>query len=94
MKAFSKPTWWAPFWLFCVAFVVAAGIAFYTYSMNLLVLNFLEAMALAVVFLGFTYYFRVRPSSKMNRAMWNRWCGGSRGYECQQTYQLFVSDVR
>jgi hypothetical protein len=56
--------------LLCVASVVAAGIAFYTYPMNLLVLNPLEAIALAVVFLGFTYYFRVRPSIKMNRAMY------------------------
>jgi len=69
MKASSKP-WWAPFWLFCMASVVAAGIALYTYPMNLLVLNSLEAIALAFVFLGFTYYFRVRPSIKMNRAMY------------------------
>ncbi len=70
MKASSKPWWWAPFWLFCVAFVVAVGIALYTYPMNLLVLNSLEAIALAVVFLGFTFYFRVRPSIKMDRAMY------------------------
>ena len=69
MKASSKPWPWAPFWLFCVASVVALGIAVYTYPMNLLVLNSLEAIALAFVFLGFTYYFRVRPSIKMNRAM-------------------------
>jgi len=65
-----KPSWWAPIWLFCVAFVVAAGIALYTYPMNLLVLNFYEAIALAFVFLGFACYFRVRPNIKVNRAMY------------------------
>jgi hypothetical protein len=38
--------------------------------MNLLVLNSLEAIVLAFVFLGFTYYFRVRPSIKMNRSIY------------------------
>jgi hypothetical protein len=56
--------------LFCAASVVAAGIASYTYPMNLLVLNSLEAIVLALVFLGFTYYFRARPSIKKNRAMY------------------------
>jgi hypothetical protein len=70
MKASSKPSWWAPLWVFCVASVVAAGIALYTYPMNLLVLNFYEAIALAFVFLGFACYFRVRPNIKVNRAMY------------------------
>jgi ABC-type multidrug transport system permease subunit len=38
--------------------------------MNLLVLNSLEAIALAIVFLSFAYYFGVRPNVKMNRAMY------------------------
>jgi amino acid transporter len=70
MKASSKSLWWAPLSVFCVAFVVGAGIAFYTYPMNLLVVNFYEAIALAFVFLGFAYYFRIRPNIKVNRAIY------------------------
>ncbi len=65
----SKPIWWKPLWIATVLLTVASGvIGYFVFQVPL------ERVALALFLtffcIGIAYYIRVKPSIKVNRALY------------------------
>jgi hypothetical protein len=64
-----KPRWWRPLWIVTVLGTIVSGLV------SFLIFNVPLERAIALLFfafgcLGFAYYIRVRPSIKVNRAVY------------------------
>lgn len=65
----SRPSWWKPLWVAILVSIIAFGYAGYFLSY----ISFektLVGIALAFFFTGIAYYIRVKPSMKVNRAIY------------------------
>jgi hypothetical protein len=65
----GKPRWWRPLWIVTLLGTTASGLVFF------LILNVPLERVIALLFfafacIGFAYYIRVRPSIKVNRAVY------------------------
>ena len=65
----SKPRWWKPLWIAVLLTTIASGVVGY-FLLHVLVERAVSAVALAFVCIGIAYYIRVRPSMRVNRALY------------------------
>lgn len=65
----SKPWWWKPLWIGVIVFTILLGFAnFFLWHVPLG--RVMGGVVLTFIGIGFTYYIRVRPSMKINRALY------------------------
>jgi hypothetical protein len=69
LRKISKPVWWRPLWTTVVILAIASGIlAFFVLHMPFQ--QVVTGTAFAFVCIGIAYYIRVKPSFKVNRALY------------------------
>jgi hypothetical protein len=64
-----KPRWWRPFWIILVIATIALGVA-NTLFLNVSLQKATIGLIGTVLCIGFAYYIRVRPSIRVNRALY------------------------
>jgi len=65
----SKPSWWKPLWIVTVLGIIISGvISFFIFYVPLE--RAILGLVLAFLCVGVAYYIRVRPSMKVNRAIY------------------------
>ncbi len=65
----SKPRWWNPFWLLLAISMIGSGIiSFFLIPTSFIRILFWEIFFLII--LGIAYYIRIRPSKKVNKAIY------------------------
>ena len=65
----SKPKWWKPFWILMAISMVGSGVFTYFFLQR----EFIRIIIYEIIFslvLGGAYYIRVRPSKKVNKAVY------------------------
>ncbi|MFW9819722.1 MAG: hypothetical protein ACFFE5_08940 [Candidatus Thorarchaeota archaeon] len=65
----SKPRWWKPLWILTVISMIASGVISYF----LLHSDLLSIIILEIIFsiaLGIAYYIRIKPSKRVNKAIY------------------------
>ena len=65
----SKPWWWKPLWIVTVLATIASAVAGYFLS-DVSLARAIGGVALTFLCIGIAYYIRVRPSMKVNRAIY------------------------
>jgi hypothetical protein len=65
----SKPWWWKPLWIVTLLATIASGAAGY-FLLDVPLERAIGGVALTFLCIGFAYYIRVRPSMKVNRAIY------------------------
>ena len=65
----SKPRWWKPLWIAVLLTTIASGVVGY-FLLHVPVERAVSAVALTFVCIGIAYYIRVRPSMRVNRALY------------------------
>jgi hypothetical protein len=65
----SKPRWWKPLWIAVLLTTIASGVVGY-FLLHVAVGRAVSAVALTFVCIGIAYYIRVRPSMRVNRAIY------------------------
>jgi len=65
----SKPWWWKPLWIGVILSTIVFGLANF-FLWHVPIERAVSAMALTLVCVGIAYYIRVRPSMKVNRALY------------------------
>jgi len=65
----SKPWWWKPLWIAVILSSIALGIVgYFLWHVALEIL--VGGVALTFLCIGIAYYIRIRPSMKVNRALY------------------------
>ena len=65
----SKPRWWKPFWILTAISMVGSGVITYF----LLHSDFIRIIIYEIIFsiaLGIAYYIRIKPSKRVNKAVY------------------------
>jgi hypothetical protein len=62
----KKPKWWTPFWISIIISMIGSGFFSYFFFYHDLIRILLYEILFLVV-LGLAYYFRVKPSKKINK---------------------------
>jgi MFS family permease len=65
----SRPWWWKPLWIGVILSTIVLGFANF-FFWHVPIERAVSAMALTLVCVGIAYYIRVRPSMKVNRALY------------------------
>jgi len=65
----SKPIWWKPLWIAILILTIASGIIGY-FALYIPLQQVIIGLVLAFVCIGIAYYIRVKPSIKVNRALY------------------------
>lgn len=65
----SKPIWWRPLWLSIMVLTLASGILAF-FALRIPLQQVIIWTGIAFVCIGIGYYIRVRPSFKVNRALY------------------------
>jgi len=65
----TKPWWWKPYWIISVILTLAVGLALPFFT-HVTVDRTIIGLALSFLGLGIAYYIRVRPSIRVNRALY------------------------
>ena len=65
----SKPRWWRPLWIVTVLGIIVSGV-FAFLIFHVLLERAILGLVLAFLCVGVAYYIRVRPSMKVNRALY------------------------
>ena len=65
----SKPRWWKPLWIAVLLMTIAAGVVGY-FLLHVPLERMVSGVALTFLCVGIAYYIRVRPSIKVNRAIY------------------------
>lgn len=65
----AKPIWWKPLWIATLLLTIASGIISY-FLLHVPLERTVSAVALTFFCIGIAYYIRVRPSMKVNRALY------------------------
>jgi hypothetical protein len=64
-----KPWWWAPLWIITVILAIVSGVVSY-FLFDTTILRAVGGLALTLLCIGVAYYIRVRPSMRINRAVY------------------------
>jgi hypothetical protein len=64
-----KPGWWRPLWIATLLLTIASGFIIY-FLLNVSLERTVSAVALTFFCIGIAYYIRVRPSMRVNRAIY------------------------
>ena len=65
----SKPWWWKPLWIGVILTTIVLGFANF-FLWHVPIERAVSGVALTLVCIGIAYYIRVRPSMKVNRALY------------------------
>ena len=65
----SKPWWWKPLWIGTLLLAIASGIASF-FLLDVSLARAIAGVALTFLGIGAAYYIRIRPSIKLNRAIY------------------------
>lgn len=65
----SKPRWWKPLWIATLLLTIVSGAISY-FLLHVPIERAASAVALTFVCIGIAYYIRVRPSMRVNRALY------------------------
>lgn len=65
----STPWWWKPLWIVTVLATIASAVAGY-FLLDVPLARAVGGVVLTFLCIGFAYYIRVRPSMKVNRAIY------------------------
>jgi hypothetical protein len=65
----SKPWWWKPLWIAVLLTTIASGVVGY-FLLHAPLERVMGGLALTFLGIGIGYYIRVRPSMKVNRALY------------------------
>jgi hypothetical protein len=65
----SKPWWWKPYWIFLVILTIALALVLPLFA-DVTIERSILGLVLTLLGIGFAYYIRVRPSLKVNRAVY------------------------
>ena len=64
-----KPWWWTPLWVLTViGIIVSGGVTYFVLDTTLL--RTISVVIISLFVVGFAYYIRVKPSIKINRAIY------------------------
>jgi len=64
-----KPWWWTPLWITTVIVTIVSGVVAY-FLFDTTILRAVGGLALTLLCIGVAYYIRVRPSMRINRAVY------------------------
>jgi len=64
-----KPWWWKPLWIVTLLATIASGVAGF-FLLDVSLARAVGGVALTFLGIGFAYYIRVRPSMRLNRALY------------------------
>ena len=64
-----KPKWWKPYWIALAIVTIALGVFNYLF-LNASLQGATIGLILALLGIGFAYYIRVRPSFRVNKALY------------------------
>jgi hypothetical protein len=64
-----KPRWWKPLWITILFLTIASGFVSY-FLFNVSLERTVSAVALTFFCIGIAYYIRVKPSIRINRALY------------------------
>lgn len=65
----SKPRWWKPLWIAVLLMTIASGVVGY-FLLHVPLERMVSGVALTFLFMGIGYYIRIKPSMKVNRAIY------------------------
>jgi len=65
----SKPWWWKPLWIVTLLATIVSGAVGY-FLLDVPLARAVGGVALTFICIGVAYYIRVRPSMKVNRALY------------------------
>lgn len=65
----SKPQWWKPLWIAILLLTLVTGVINY-FILHAPVEDVTSALVFAFVCIGIAYYIRVKPSFRVNRALY------------------------
>ena len=65
----SKPIWWKPLWIATLLLTLVTGVIGY-FILHVPIERATSALVLAFVCIGIAYYIRVKPSIRVNRALY------------------------
>ena len=68
-KKKPKPKWWTPYWIVTLLLSIASGVAV-LFLLDISLARAIGGVALTFLCIGFAYYIRIRPSIKLNRALY------------------------
>ncbi len=63
------PWWWRPLWVISIIVTVVSGVVAY-FVLDITLVRAVAAFVLCILGIGVAYYIRVRPSFKINRAVY------------------------
>jgi hypothetical protein len=63
----AKPWWWKPLWIAVLLSTIALGVADY-FLFHIPLERVAGSLAITLLAIGFSYYIRIKPSTKVNRA--------------------------
>jgi hypothetical protein len=64
-----KPWWWKPLWIITIVGVLISSLVT-IFLLNVPLIRAIGGLALSFICIGFAYYIRVRPSMRINRAVY------------------------
>ena len=64
-----KPWWWKPLWIAVLLSTIALGAVDY-FLFHVPLERVAGALAITLLAIGFSYYIRIKPSTKVNRAVY------------------------
>ena len=65
----SKPWWWKPLWIFTLLTTIVSGVVG-VFLFDIPFASAVGGVTLTFLCIGFAYYIRVRPSIRVNRAIY------------------------
>ena len=65
----AKPWWWKPLWIATLLSTIALGVVDY-FLFHIPLERVAGALAITLLAIGFAYYIRIKPSTKVNRAVY------------------------
>jgi len=65
----TKPWWWKPLWIVTLLATIVSGVAGF-FLLDVSLARAVGGVALSFLGIGFAYYIRVRPSIRVNRALY------------------------
>jgi hypothetical protein len=64
-----KPWWWTPLWIFTIIVAIVFGVASF-FLLGIPLASAVGGVTATLLCIGFAYYIRVRPSMRINRAVY------------------------
>jgi len=84
-----KPRWWKPLWIAILFLTIASGFVSY-FLLNVSLERTVSAVALTFFCIGIAYYIRVKPSMRVNRALYILLGITPLGFVLSVAYALFI----